>query len=258
MKKHNIVATMAAMLALLVSGSVLAQVSKDGLGKVLPVELFACKYHDGKSAADLEKVITRWTKYMDDNGINDYAAWTLTPYHYGPNQDFDVIWMGAFADFNAMGSGINTWLTKGGELQKAYFDVLDCNGHALMSSAMYKAPANNETPASGIITMMDCKLNDGKRYSDIKDAEMKWAKYLGDGGSKAGYWHWFPTFGGGDADFDYKVVFAYENYVDLGADMERNANGGGRESSQEIFADIDDCDDARVYLATSRRAAKLR
>jgi hypothetical protein len=40
--------------------------------------------------------------------------------------------------------------------------------------------------------------------------------------------------------------------------MERGANGGGREVGQEIFDDIDDCDDARVYVATSRRAAKLR
>jgi hypothetical protein len=123
---------------------------------------------------------------------------------------------------------------------------------------MYKAPASNETPASGLITMMDCELNDGKGYSDIKAAEIKWAEYLASHGSKAGYWHWFPVFGGGDAEFDYKVVFSYANYKELGADFELNANGGGRETGQEIFDDIDDCDDARVYVATSRRAAKLR
>jgi hypothetical protein len=258
MKALQSTAVLAAVFVCLFSATALAQVSNDGMGKVLPVELFACSYNDGKGPADLDKVIGRWSKYMDDNSINNYAAWTLTPYHFGSEQDFDVIWMGAFADFNAMGSGINTWLTKGGDLQKAFDDVLDCSGHSLMSSAMYKAPANNETPASGIITMMDCELNDEKRYSDIKGAEIKWVKYLADNGSKAGYWHWFPTFGGGDAEFDYKVVFAYENYIDLGADMERGANGGGREVGQEIFDDIDDCDDARVYVATSRRAAKLR
>ena len=65
-------------------------------------------------------------------------------------------------------------------------------------------------------------------------------------------------FGGGDAEFDYKVVFAYANYADLGADFERQANGGGREESQEVFDDIDECDDPRVYVATVHRVAQIR
>lgn len=258
MKSIKTSAVLAAVFAFLFCGTALAQVSKDGMGKVLPVELYACSYNDGKGPADLDKVITRWTKYMDDNSINNYAAWTLTPYHFGPDQDFDVIWMGAFADGNAMGSGIDTWLTKGTEVQNAFNSVLTCNGHALLSSAMYKAPPDNATPASGIITMMDCELNDGKRYSDIQAAELKWSSYLTSKGSKAGYWHWFPVYGGGDAEFDYKVIFAYPSYKELGGDFELYANGGGRDAGREIFDNIDDCDDARVYVATNRRAAKLR
>ena len=106
--------------------------------------------------------------------------------------------------------------------------------------------------------MMNCELNEGNRYSDIKKAEMQWAKYLTSNGSSAGYWHWFPAYGGGNSEFDYKVVFAYNNFTELGADFEHGANGGGREAGQENFADIDDCDDARIYLATSLRTAQLR
>ena len=242
----------------LIANSATAQVSKEGMGKVLPVEIYACKFNEGKGMADLEAVISRWNQFMDDKKINTYAAWTLTPYYFTEEQDFDVIWLGAYKDGNAFGSGTDTWLASGGELAAAYNEVVTCAGHIGLSSAMYKAPAANVTPASGIITMMDCKLNKGHRYSDIKAAEIKWAKYLTDSGSRAGYWHWFPTFGGGDADFDYKVVFSYENFTQLGADYERIANGGGREMSQDVFDDIDDCDDARVYVATSRRATKLR
>lgn len=258
MKRLRIAAVAAAFTGLFFAGAAVAQVSKDGMGKVLPVEIFTCKYNDGKGAGDLDKVISRWTKFMDDNGIDSYAAWTLTPYHYGSEQDFDIAWLGAFADGNAMGSNINTWLSKGGEIQKAFSDVMDCESHSALSSAMYKANAANETPASGIITMMDCKLNEGHRYSDIKAAEIKWARYLTDKGSKAAYFHWFPVYGGGDAEFDYKVVFSYANYMELGAAFELGANGGGREAGQEIFDDIDECDDARVYIAKNVRAAKLR
>ena len=42
---------------------------------------------------------------MDSNGTDSYAAWTLTPDYYGPNQEFDVIWMGAAQNAIAMGEG---------------------------------------------------------------------------------------------------------------------------------------------------------
>jgi hypothetical protein len=243
---------------LLAAGSGHAQVSAEGMGKVLPVELYICTYNEGQGPADLDKVITRWSKFMDDNDIDDYAAWTLKPVFYGPEQDFDVIWLGAYRDGNAMGKDMDTWLASGGELQAAFDKVVNCNAHLAMASAMYKAPADGATPSSGFITMMDCKLNEGHRYVDIKAAEMKWAEHLTRSGSTAGYWHWTPTFGGGDAEFDYKVVFAYPTFADIGADFEQYANEGGRERSEETFGEIDECDDARVYATTSRRAAQLR
>jgi len=52
-----------AMLALLAgSGAVVAQ---DDDFLVIPVELFACKYKDGKGAADLDKVNDKWNAWAD-------------------------------------------------------------------------------------------------------------------------------------------------------------------------------------------------
>jgi hypothetical protein len=258
MRIYRVAANALAVCAILFTGSAFAQVSADGMGKVIPVEMFVCDYKDRKDAGDYQKVTDRWTAFMDENGVDDYAAWMLTPYFYGGDQDFDFIWMGAYADGNAMGADYDTWLRDGGDINEAFGEVADCRAHIMHSSAMYKAPANNETPTSGIITMMNCKLNEGRRYADVKKAELKWAEYLTSNGSSAGFWHWFPAYGGGDSDFDYKVVFAYNNFTELGADFERAANGGGREAGEEIFADVDDCDDARIYLARSIRAAQLR
>jgi len=252
-------AASAATLAMLFSANAaLAQVSESGMGKVLPVEIYVCSFNDGQDAGDLDKAVEGWTEYMDDQDTNNYSAWTLTPFMFGAEQDFDFLWMGAYTDGNAMGAGIQSWLTEGGEQREAFDKVATCNAHVMLGSAMYKAPSDQQTPASGVITMMDCKLNEGSRYSDIKGAELKWSKYLTENDSAAGYWHWFPTFGGGDADFDYKVVSAYRDFNELGADFEHNANGGGRDTSREIFGDIDECDDRRVYIANSRRNAQLR
>lgn len=243
---------------LLAAGMAFGQVSAESMGKVLPVHLYACSYNDGQGPADLDKVITRWSKYADDTGLEGYAAWTLTPYHFGPEQEFDVIWMGAYTDGNAMGKGTDSWLADGGELRAAFNKVVDCDAHIGLASAMYKAPADSATPEAGLITMMDCKLNEGREYEEIRDAEMAWTEHLASSGSKAGYWHWFPMFGGGDADYDYKVVLAYPNFAEIGADFERMYNGGGREVSEETFGDIDECDDARVYVVNNRRMAQLR
>ena len=235
-----------------------AQVSEDGMGKVVPVELYACKLNDGRSMEDLEEVIEDWTEYMDGQAIRNYAAWTLVPFFYGAEQEFDFIWMGAFTDGNAMGEGFQRWVTEGGEVAEDFDKVSTCNAHIMLASAQYKAPPNNRTPESSIITMMDCKMNDDVEYDAVRAAELKWAEYGDENDSPAGTWHWYPNYGGGDSDFDYKVVTAYEDFSAFGSDWEQFANGGGREASMGIFDDVDECDDARVYLATSRRAAQLR
>lgn len=242
---------------LLAAGPGFAQVSADGMGKVLPVELYICKFQENKGIADLNVVVDRWNKYQDDREMDDYAAWLLTPFFFGTEQDFDVIWLGAYKDGQAMGAGIQDWISNGGEVNAAFGEVVDCNSHVAYSSAMYKAPPGG-TPASGLITMMDCKLNEGHEYADIKAAELKWADHLAKTKSKAAYYHWMPMFGGGDAEFDYKVIFSYSDFGEIGANFEATANGGGRELSKKIFGDIDECDDARVYVANNIRAAKIR
>lgn len=258
MNKHQLVTCSMIAGALLASGPGLAQVSNDSMGKVLPVELYACTYIDGQGRADLNKVIDRWSEYADDNDIDDYAAWILTPFFYGAEQDFDVIWLGAYKDGNAMGKSLDNWISQGGEMQAAFNTVVDCGAHLAFSSAMYKAPADNATPTTGFISIMDCKLNEGQRYEAIQAAEVKWAEHLTRSGSKAGYYHWTPMWGGGDAEFDYKVVTAQPSFADIGADFERFFNGDGRDMSLENFGDIDECDDARVYVVESIREAQIR
>jgi hypothetical protein len=258
MKSVSVALWPATAVLLLAAGPGFGQVNADGMGKVLPVELYTCKYKEGQTKANLMSVIDGWNRFQDAQKTDSYAAWLLTPYFYGTEQDFDVIWLGAYKDGNAMGKGLQNWLTKGGEQQAAFAKVIDCDAHSAYASAMYKAPAAGSTPASGFITIMDCKLNEEHKYPDIKAAELKWAEHLRKSGSKAGYYHWMPYFGGGDADFDYKVAFAYSSFEEIGADFEGFANGGGRELSMEIFGDIDECDDARVYISTSVREAKIR
>lgn len=256
--KRIFVAAAALGTVVLAGGPSYAQVTEDSMGKVVPVHLYICNFVGRKGPSDLNKVIANWNLYMDERNSTNYAAWTLAPYHYGGDNTFDVAWLGVYTDGNALGAATDQWLAEGAELRDDFAEVLDCVAHLGMASAMYKRPADTGTPATGIITIMDCKLNEGHRYEDIQAAEVQWAEHMTRSGSTAGTYHWFPQFGGGNAEFDYKVVNAYASYAELGADWERFANGGGRAASEETFGDIDECDDARVYVATSRRAAQIR
>ncbi len=258
MKPSKILTSAAAATLLVAATPGIAQVSADGMGKIVPVELYACDFVDGKGRADLDSVIERWNDYSDDNDMDDYAAWLLTPFFSTPEQDFDIIWLGAYRDGKAMGSRLQEWIESGGELMAAFAEVVDCKAHVAYSSAMYKAPSGGNVPESGIITMMDCELNDGHRYSDVQAAELKWMDHLKNTGSKAAYYHWMPMFGGGEAEFDYKVVLSYPDFEAVGASFDMFANEGGRDVSTEIFGNIDDCDDARVYVTNSIRSAKIR
>ena len=82
MKRALKLAAVCAALSLSATSVSLAQVSADGMGKVLPVELFACNFNDGKDMGDLERVNKRWNDWMDENNADYYAAWLLTPYFF--------------------------------------------------------------------------------------------------------------------------------------------------------------------------------
>ena len=235
-----------------------AQATADGIGKIIPVHLYACDYNDGKDASDMNRVIERWNRFMDEQGVDSYAAWTLVPYHYAGEPSADIMWLGAYSDGNAMGAGTDIWLTEGSDMAEEFAEVATCAAHLGFSSAMYKAPPDGNTPGSGIIDMSNCTMKDGVRYSDVMSAEVKWAEYLNENGSRVATYHFFPMNGGGNQDFDYKIISAYENYTEYGKDWEHSANGGGRAVSMGLFNDLDDCDDSRVYVATSIRSAGIR
>ncbi len=93
MTKTLISSLITGLLLLAGSSTVLAQDEESF--KVIPVEMFACTYNENKGPADLDKAVDNWNAWADKKGWDSYAAWTLTPYYYGPEQEFDVLWLGA-------------------------------------------------------------------------------------------------------------------------------------------------------------------
>ncbi len=225
--------------------------------KIVPVEIYVCRYNDGQGPSDLDAAIDSWTAYVDDNEVDTYAAWTLSKVYSGPDQDFDFIWLGAWTDGNAMGAGSDMLYTTGGKIMENFGRVADCYAHANSASINYKLPEGG-TPANSVLTFSNCTINDGKSYTAVSEATRAWADVLTEAGSQAAIYHWFPVYGGGGDSPDFTAVTAYANHTELGADYERITNGQLFRKSNALFSDLMDCDVDRAYNATQRRAAKLR
>ena len=229
-------------------------VAQDDDDSAAAVEFYTCSYADGMGPADLDKVTAKWNKWADRQGLTDYSAWTLTPFYSGPEQDFDVIWMGVTATGKAMGDVQDLWLAKGGTLGDEFDSVSPCDSHSIAAALQFKAPPEREDPSSIVIDFSDCSIGEGKHFStDVAPALEAWGEFLAEHGSTAGVWALFPVFGGGGEEFDFKYVEGHGNYSEQGTDFDNYDPVRAR----EIFPyGLLDCDSSRSYIATNRRMAE--
>jgi hypothetical protein len=60
-------------------------------------------------------------------------------------------------------------------------------------------------------------------------------------------------FGGGDENYDYKIVTAHPDYVSLGNDHNNYTNGEGWKVGREMSQGVVSCNTPRVYDSVLRR-----
>ena len=165
---------------------------------------------------------------LSQTGTGTWIARTLTRQYYSAEQDFDLLWLGAWKDGNAIGQGRDQYHATGGAVRAGFSAVVDCN------------------------------VKEGATYDSIATGLKAWGNVIGENGSEAAIYQWCPVYGGGDADFDFKIVSVYQNYAEQGADLERLGNGESWRKRNELVWDQFDCDVSRVYDGKVRRAAQLR
>lgn len=233
-------------------GPTLADQHESDSPGIVPVELYVCNYNEGQGPGDLDRVVARWNSWMDENEAAPYSAWTLTPFYFSEEQEFDFIWLGVAPDGETLGKGQDLWLGKGQPIQADFDKVAPCGAHLNFASMNLKQSPEPDNSPNGVLTFSDCTIAEGKSFDDAIPALQQWAAYRGEHGSQAGMWLLFPAFGGGDADFDFKFVTGHANYASLGVDYDQYGRDGYRKAG-ELFGGVLDCDDARVYNAEERR-----
>ncbi len=133
-----------------------------------PVELFACKYNEGKGPADLDAATKKWNAWADKHGVDDYSAWTLVPYYSGPDQDFDVLWLGGSDNARALGRAQDTWLATGSKEAEGFAEVVSCDAHSAYAVLQMNTPAKRDNPPKVVISFSanagDDLFNPGGRH----------------------------------------------------------------------------------------------
>ena len=248
MRRHPIAAL--AAVTVFVAGAVLAQ-DEQKLPEFSPIETYTCNYKDGMDSGDFDAVVDAWNAWMDKDGDHSYWAATVTPYYYG-SETFDIGWIGAWKDGASMGTGTDRWLSEGGEYAAQFDAVVDCETHSGFASSQIKAPPGEDTVDSFVLTFTDCNVVASDEEVDLFAAFNAWATYATERGYKNGSWVLFPAFGGGDAEFDFKIVNSYDNHAEVGHDWALYVEGDYRKHA-ELTAAAYECDEARMYNATIRR-----
>jgi hypothetical protein len=223
------------------------------LPTIVPVETYTCDFNDGKTMADLMKVVAEWNDWADDQDITAYYAALLTPQFFG-ELAFDVGWLGAAGDGNVMGKVQDAWVNKGGAVAEMFNEVISCCSHTQFASMAIRPPGDDdEDDTTFVLTFSNCSAKDGKNFSDVMDGMNAWATHQEENGFKNATWMMFPVYGESDDDYDFKVVEGYDDHTAFGSDFELMGNGGHWRKSGEIFDELLDCDISRVYDARTVR-----
>lgn len=247
--------TLASVLLCLGPGIVLADAHEEAatIPNIVPVETWTCNFNDGKSMTDLNTVVGEWNDWLDEEQVADYFAAVLTPAYYGEVM-FEVGWLGAWKDGNAMGTGTDMWVNEGGELAAKFFEVINCDSHTNFASMNIKRPGEDEEgDKTFVLSFANCSAKEGRNFDDVMAGMNAWAEHQAANGFQNSTWMMFPVYGESNTGYDFKFVEGHDDHAGLGADYELMGNGGHWRKNSEIMDDLLDCDIARVYNATAVR-----
>ena len=249
------VVTLASTLLCLTAGNVFADAHEAApdLPNIVPVETWTCELKDGKTFEDFQEVTADWNDWMDDREIDDYFAAIVLPNYFGEIM-FDVGWLGAWKDGNAMGSGTDMWIAENGEVGESFNELCTWESHTNFASMNIKPPPEDEDDdKSFVLTFSNCSVNDGKNFEDLMGAVNAWAAHATEHGFQHSIWMMFPVYGESNNDYNFKMLEGHDDHAALGADYELMGNGGHWVKNSEILDPVMNCDIPRLYDAMTVR-----
>ncbi len=250
--KLKMTATLVAASVLVFQAPVLADGHEASGPQFSMIHVRTCNFNEGQGFDEFDRVVRDWNRWADRRDLNDYLAIAMTPNYHGPDT-FDLGWMGVSSSAESLGAAMDLYGAEGGDIASDFADVVTCDTHGMFASAVVKPATEQQPPDNVVIVFRDCKIADGVSFEELGEAQAKWGAFMTENGYPHGEWTWWPVFGGGGAEFDYKLVQGFQNHAAVGQMLELYGNGGGWRTYNELLGDKVQCDDGRVYDGTVQR-----
>ena len=231
--------------ALTLSMSVSTAYGQDGVPQFRPVEMWACTFNDRKDQDDMDKV---YEMYAGDSDAA-YSAWQLNPYFVGTLiQQFDFLYLGAWANNAAMGADLAGDFAGPGDVEEAWNEVATCGGLMFANLEIQGLPeggGGGESPF--FMTVQDCKVGHGVGNGAAIGAISRFNDYRVANGLSIPTFAWFQTAGDGNSEFDFKLAHAYSDATAWGDAGQWFMENQAYLVRGQMTDGIVDCDEARVY-----------
>jgi hypothetical protein len=187
--------------------------------------------------------------------VEGYTAFTMVPYVHSDELTYDVLWLGAYANGEAMGKGDTLYFSQGADIEAAFDAIVDCSMHSHYAEVNLREPQGPPPERNGIARFSDCTLRDGRTVEESIEALGAWSEYLAQNGSDTFAAILFALAGEtSDADYTFKFVQGFGSMNDYGHYTDVVTRGGFRRAD-ELMGRLMECDSPRIYLLERIRLA---
>jgi len=204
-----------------------------------PLELWACNFRDRTDQEDMDRVY-RMTETADAD--IPYAAWQLNPMMVGSRiNDFEFIYIGAWADMATWGADLQRGMPTPPDYEEAWNETADCQG--FMYASMGIQDVEDAAAENFILTISDCSRPGGASLYQAIDAIDRFNDYRVENGVTILTRAWFPMYGDGTADFDFKLIHAYTGPQALGDANQWYADNQAYRAQGDLMEGVVNCDE---------------
>ena len=241
------------VLITLISLSVSLVHSNDEPPSFFPMEGVQCKFNEGKGFKDLDRVVAKWNKYMDQSvaeGNPDYTAYLLTPYMVNDSEvDLDVVWLGTWSNFSDL-RGITQYFSEASNIERDFYNLSTCKTRQLaptLEVRELKVSAHDEE--GNIVQIRSCTNLGSPQETLVAYQELN--QRMDNIDSDMGIWLLVKGPGSAtNADYDFMQMNVSTAEV-YGNTMEAAWNGQAFQGM--AMADKVDCGPTRVYVGRGLR-----
>lgn len=246
---RKILLSIVSAMVLAISAAPVSFAQDGGPPQFRPVEMWACQYNDRKDQSDMDSV---YEGIVESAGDAAYAAWHLTPYFAGGMaQQFDFLYLGAWADGSTFGGDLANYFANGSDISDEWDETVTCASLMFGSNNIQPNPDNAGGSGDFMLTISDCNVAEGRTNSQALGALRRFNEYRLANGSSVGTFAWFPVFGGGDAEMDFKLVHAFAGPQALGDDFQWYVDNQAYVVEGDLMEGLVSCDEARAYVGST-------